>query len=1007
MKENENELSAISEEENEEKNQKITNYIPPSQVALPFVIFSDNKFIIPEEARKLLCQQKYNNSNIGIISLVGKYRTGKSFLLNRVLLNLRQNPGFGVGPTFKPCTKGIWIWSDPIMVSNIHSKNPFPVFLIDTEGLGAYDEEINHDSKIFLIAILISSLFIFNSFGAIDENAINSLSFVLNLSKTIKIKSVNKEDKEEELAEYFPTLLWLLRDFSLKLEDKDGNTITEKQYLENALEDLAGTSDVIEEKNRVRSLIRSYFKEKDLFVMVRPVEEESDLQNLQNLPDEKLRKEFLEQSKFFRNKVMKKIKPKIFKKKNLNGFMLVELVQSILDAINTGSIPVIENSWKYIMQNECIKNGNEIIKKFVKDIVNYREKNKNKSDFFISVKKYSRKAAQAYLNEFMKNNIVDEENKKEFSENLQKKINIELNKFDKENEKIFEEKFNKELNILANNFMSTISNNEKYSKNYYQFFQDFENFKDEANKLTPDFPHKSEILFDKIILIIRKFIDDQIIKIKLANEKIMIQMKMENNKNKQKINELNEVINKNNEYINKLNNENINSKKKYKNIEQEMNKLLNTKKNDNVNYQKNLDKLKKEYENKIKELSSIKIRLENDLKNKENELLISKMNNDKISSLNEQKILFLDKEINSLKEKNNSVVKQSKTKEENLYKEIKALKDQIKNIISEKDNKENINTDEVNNNLNNLMNYFKDHLKAQNEENKNMLEKMIKEKEKNEGDKELFKNYKEITQKNSDLALGLNIRDNKIKNLENQLNKLNEYKEIINHAIGFKCKYCNKIYTFEIFKKHYNNCQRGIIDNTTSFIDNNINNNLNNETISKMNLNIDKLKIKILKGSIKQDELGKPYLEYILDINYNTQNWRINKRFTQFATLYKTIKNLFKGIVQMPLSSKIFVSFTGRLNRAFHKNKIQQLEMFIKDLSEIEVINSCKPFRKFLEFEKNVDDENEILINISQRQQINNNISINNSNNINRFNNNFNGNNENKFDNNENEKCDK
>ena len=704
MEENE-----ISEEENETKINKIENYIPPRQTAIPFVIFSDNKFIIPEEARQLLSNQKYNN--IGIISLVGKYRTGKSFLLNRVLLDRKQISGFSVGPTFKPCTKGIWIWSDPLMISNIHCKTPFPVFLIDTEGLGAYDEEINHDSKIFLIAVLISSLFIFNSFGAIDENAINSLSFILNLSKTIKIKSVNKEDKEEELAEYFPTLLWLLRDFSLKLEDKDGNIITEKQYLDNALEDLAGNSDIIEEKNRVRSLIRNYFKEKDLFVMVRPVEEESDLQNLQNLPDEKLRKEFLEQAKFFRNKVMKKTKPKIFKKKFLNGYMLVELVQSILDAINTGSIPVIENSWKYVMQNECIKHGNEIIKKFIKDICDYREKNKNKNDFFTNIKKYSRKSAQYYINEFMKNNIVDEENKKEFCENLQKKINIELNKFDKENEKIFEEKFVKELNILSNNFMATISNNEKYIKNYYQFFQDFENFKDDANKLSPDFPHKSEILFDKIMLIIRKFIDDQISKIKLANEKIIIQIKMENDRNKQKITELNEVINKNNEYINKLNNENINSKIKYKNIEQEMNKLLNTKKNDNVNYQKNMDRIKSEYENKIKELSNIKTKLENDIKNKDEELLVNKMNNDKNISLNEQKILFLDKEINILKEKNNNIIKQSKIKEENLNKEILSLKEQMKNVLTEKDNRENINADEVNNNLNNLMNFFKDHLK--------------------------------------------------------------------------------------------------------------------------------------------------------------------------------------------------------------------------------------------------------------------------------------------------------
>ena len=958
---------SLSEEENIEK-RKNNHILQEQNKAIPFVTFSDNKFIISDEARQLLSNPKYNN--IGIISLVGKYRTGKSFLLNRVLLDKKKSPGFMVGPTFKPCTKGIWIWPVPLMISNIHCKTPFPVFLIDTEGLGAYDEEINHDSKIFLIAILISSLFIYNSFGAIDENEINTLSFILNLSKTIKIKSVNKEDNDEELAEYFPTLLWLLRDFSLKLEDKNGNTITEKQYLDNALEDLAGNSDIIEEKNRVRSLIRTYFKEKDLFVMVRPTEEESDLQNLQNLPDEKLRKEFLEQAKFFRNKVMKKTKPKLFKKKILNGYMLVELVQSILNAINTGSIPVIENSWKYVMQNECIKISNELIKKFLKDITDFREKNKNKNDFFSSVKKYSRKALQNYINEFMKNTIIDEESKKEFAENMQKKINLELNKFDKENEKIFEEKFNKELNILSNNFMSNISSNDKYIKNYYSFFQDLENFKEEANKLSFEFPNKSEILFEKIMLIVRKFIDDQIVKIKVANEKIIIQMKLENDRNKQKINELNEIINKNGEYINKLNNENINAKVKYKNIEQEMNKLLNTKKIDNANYQKNIDKIKSEFENRINELSEIKIKLEKELKSKEEELLITKMNNDKDLSLKEQKISFLYQEINSLKENNNSILKQSKIKENNLNEEIIGLKEKLS--ISEKDNSKNNNANnEMNNNLNDLMNYFKDHLKAQNEENKNLLEKMIKDKEKSESEKELYKKYKEITKKNGDLVLELNIKENKIKNMENQIIKLNEYKEIIIHINGLKCKYCNKIYTFENFKKHYIKCQNGIVDNTISIIENNINNNLNSTNNTK--LKIDKFKIKILKGNIKQDELGKPYVEYILDIYYNNQNWRINKKFIQFASLYKTIKNLFKDNIQMPESSKIFTNFTGTLNRTFHKKKIKQLENFIKDLSENDIINISKPFKKFLEFDKYFEDENEILLNITQRQQINNN----------------------------------
>ena len=40
---------------------------------------------------------------IGIISVAGMYRTGKSYLLNRMLLN--RSSGFGVGPTINPCTK--------------------------------------------------------------------------------------------------------------------------------------------------------------------------------------------------------------------------------------------------------------------------------------------------------------------------------------------------------------------------------------------------------------------------------------------------------------------------------------------------------------------------------------------------------------------------------------------------------------------------------------------------------------------------------------------------------------------------------------------------------------------------------------------------------------------------------------------------------------------------------------------------------------------------------------
>ena len=252
----------------------------------------------------------------------------------------------------------------------------------------------------------------------------------------------------------------------------------------------------------------------------------------------------------------------------------------------------------------------------------------------------------------------------------------------------------------------------------------------------------------------------------------------------------------------------------------------------------------------------------------------------------------------------------------------------------------------------------------------------MKEKQKNENykDKELFKNYNELMTKNSELKIELNNKENKITNLEGQISSLNIYKDICLNSNAFQCNQCENLYAYDTFKEHFNKCNEAPNNKKSNNITyNNLNLNLNrNNGIEekKFILNPEKLKIKILKEILKNDELGKPYLEYIIDINYNTQNWRINKRFNQFANLYKTIKNLFKGAIQMPASSNIFVNFGGNFNGSFHKNKKQQLERFIKDLSEIEAVNSSKIFRKFLEFDQNFDEENDMILKNMNKQKM-------------------------------------
>ena len=98
--------------------------------------------------------------------------------------------------------------------------------------------------------------------------------------------------------------------------------------------------------------------------MVRPVENETDLQNLQSMADTEFRPEFKQQVDNLRLKILKRAKPKILNGKALNGDMLLELCISYTEAINTGSVPNIQNAWSYVCQNECQRTIMECIRKY-------------------------------------------------------------------------------------------------------------------------------------------------------------------------------------------------------------------------------------------------------------------------------------------------------------------------------------------------------------------------------------------------------------------------------------------------------------------------------------------------------------------------------------------------------------------------------------------------------------------------------------------------------------------
>lgn len=278
-------------------------------------------------------------SPLSIVSVAGMYRTGKSYLLNRVLLN--RNRAFEVGPSINPCTRGLWLWGESLP-GTLEDGSPCSVLVIDTEGIGGLEKDGNYDTRIFSIASIISSCFIYNSTGAIDENAIDSLSLIVNISKLIQSSSPSS---------FFPKFIWVLRDFTLQLTDESGKSIEPNEYLEKTLMEQHGFSDSVEKKNRIRNALKGYYQERECVPLVRPCVKESDLHRLEQLEMTDLRSEFVQQALELRKRVMFKAKAKKVAGVQINGKLLCMLLEDCVKAFNDGNVPNIDTTWGYICKS--------------------------------------------------------------------------------------------------------------------------------------------------------------------------------------------------------------------------------------------------------------------------------------------------------------------------------------------------------------------------------------------------------------------------------------------------------------------------------------------------------------------------------------------------------------------------------------------------------------------------------------------------------------------------------
>lgn len=210
------------------------------------------------------------SGRVAVVSAIGQYRSGKSYLLNQ-LMGLPCASGFIVGHERHTQTKGVWFLEGS---SGEMAGDRSHILYFDTEGFDATGKAAVYDDRIFAFSTLISSAMLYNLVETIKEADVEKLSFVAQLSQEFwrrsqappphsagggATKSVSSKSRGSHRplrgSEWMPpSLLWLVqRDFL------QGSTVDE--YLRAALKvtDTAAADEHAKRLNQIRK-VRSFHR---------------------------------------------------------------------------------------------------------------------------------------------------------------------------------------------------------------------------------------------------------------------------------------------------------------------------------------------------------------------------------------------------------------------------------------------------------------------------------------------------------------------------------------------------------------------------------------------------------------------------------------------------------------------------------------------------------------------------------------------------------------------------
>ncbi|XP_064630823.1 guanylate-binding protein 3-like [Lineus longissimus] len=464
---------------------------------------SDGKYM-PALNKEALDELKQVTQKLVVVSAVGPYRTGKSYLLSR-LSKLVKGPKFTVGHKSEPQTKGLWL-----MIIDHPGLPDCKLALLDTEGVGDTKKgDTQHDAMLFVLTCLLSDTMIYNGSKAIDEVAFEKLKydeanshviggstfimynnvfipsltspiFTAEMSKYLISREKNEGD-DDNFYKFFPELIYVIRDCHVGLEE-NGREITPDEYFESALT-VDSSDDKTGQRAKTRNSIKKYFRRRKCFTLDIPAAKKSVLSMMDTIADDQLNEDFIGTMNKLLQYILFESKSKVLQNgRQINGRQVAILVETYVNAYRNKDVPNISSALQNLKAEENRRALEQAESIYGQAMDSYKHKmpTESKDD----VEHQHKALVSAIEARIYADVILQDDEIKEFIKVLEETLNAKKIFYIEENERLSKEKCDTTLQAFYRQLQAKKVNEYNRPGGYEEYRTDMSNLEDKYSQIS-------------------------------------------------------------------------------------------------------------------------------------------------------------------------------------------------------------------------------------------------------------------------------------------------------------------------------------------------------------------------------------------------------------------------------------------------------------------------------------------------------------------------------------------